>query len=103
MKTSLLVTFMNAQGVELPNITLTQAHLLSPKICTLFTAREWRIVLERAGILDKYSQIPNFISHGADAGISLIYSTFTPPNHPSIISHQMVFNEIVNDEFQKGH
>ena len=72
--------FTNARDVEPPNVVLTRALSPSPRICTPLNAGEWRIVLEKAGIMNKYSQIPNFISYGADAGIGSIYSTFAPPN-----------------------
>lgn len=74
----------------------------NPEIRTPLVADEWKTALENANILDKYSPIPQFIANGADAGIGPIYSTFAPPNHPSIASNQTIFNEIVNTEFQKG-
>ena len=73
-----------------------------PEIRTPLVAEEWRTALEGAGILIKYPSIPHFLKYGADAGIGKLLSTFAPPNHPSIPSHQTIFNEIVNNEFQKG-
>jgi len=74
----------------------------NPEIRTPLVAEEWRSALKVAGILDKYPQIPSFLTYGANAGITPLHTTFTPPNHPSITSHRTVFNELVNTEFQKG-
>ena len=94
---------MSVWAVEPPITVLILARLPTPRIHTLLVTKEWKAVLEKAGILDKYPHIPQFISHGADAGIVPIHSTFSPPNHPSITSNQAIFNEIVDIEFQKGH
>ena len=72
-----------------------------PEIRTPLVAKEWQKALEAAKILHRYPRIPHFIVYGADAGIAPILQTFVPPNHPSIASHQTVFNEVVNTEFKK--
>jgi len=95
-------TSTSAPVVVHPSTALTRVPSLNPEIRTPLIAEEWKIALETAGILSKYPQIPLFITYGADAGISPIWSTFTPPNHQSIMSHRTIFNEIVNIEFQKG-
>jgi len=101
-KTHLESMYTSAQDVVLQTMALTPAQVPSPRICTPLIAEEWRAALTKAGILDKYPDIPTFILHGANAGIAPIRFTFTPPNHPSIISHQSIFNEIVDNEFHKG-
>lgn len=65
-------------------------------------AEEWRDALKAAKVLNVYPKIPQFITYGADAGISPIINTFVPPNHQSVALHQAPFNEIVNIEVQKG-
>ena len=95
-------TSTSAPAVESPSTAPTHALSPNPEIRTPLIAEEWKIALEAASILDKYPRIPHFVTYGADAGIGPIQSTFTPPNHQSIRSHQTVFNEIVNIEFQKG-
>ena len=92
----------SVQAVDPPITVPIHAHMLSPRIRTPLIAEEWKAALENAGILDKYPHIPQFISHGADAGIAPIHNTFSPPNHPSIASHRTIFNEIVDIEFRKG-
>ena len=95
-------TSMNVPVVG--RLTMEQTHVTSlrPRICTPLVASEWKFALEAARILHKFLQIPNFLTYSADAGIGIINSTFTPPNHPSIVSHQEIFYEIVNTEFKKG-
>ena len=80
----------------------TRAPTPKPRIQTPLVASEWLAALKSMNLLDRYPQIPDFISNGADAGITPIISTFTPPNHPSIISHRSIFQEIVDIEFNKG-
>ena len=95
-------TSTSAQDAVRPTMVPTLAHLLSPKIQTPLVAEEWQRALKGASLLEKYPQIPMFIMEGADAGIAPIYTTFSPPNHPSIKSHHLIFNEIVSTEFRKG-
>ena len=73
-----------------------------PEIRTPLVASEWKSALEATHIIHRYPQIPHFITYGAEASVGSIQSTFTPPNHPSIVAHQEVFREIVNTEFEKG-
>lgn len=101
-RTHLENTYTSVPAVALQTMELTRAQPLSPKICTPLVAEEWRTALTNAGLLDIYPRIPDFISQGANAGIAPIPFTFTPPNHPSIVKHQAIFNEIVAIEFQKG-
>ena len=95
-------TSTSVQVAAQPITALTRVPKPKPRIQTPLIASEWLAALENAKILDRYPQIPNFISYGADAGIAPIISTFTPSNHPSIISHQSIFKEIVDIEFSKG-
>ena len=80
----------------------THVHQHNPEVRTPLIAEEWKTALEGAGLLKKYPQIPMFITHGADAGIAPVHTTFSPPNHPSIRSHHLIFDEIVSIEFRKG-
>ena len=95
-------TFTNVRDAARKSMEQTPAHQLKPNICTPLVPKEWRSALDEAGLLETYPQIPSFLTYGADAGIPRLQTTFTPPNHPSIASHQKVFDEIVNIEFQKG-
>lgn len=100
--TNLESTSTNAQDVARKNTARTPVHRHKPNICTPLVPEEWRAALDEAGLLERYPQIPSFLTYGADAGIPRLRTTFTPPNHPSIASHQTIFDEIVNIEFQKG-
>jgi len=100
--TNLESTSTNAQDVARKNTVQTPVHRHKPNICTPLVPEEWRAALDEAGLLERYPQIPSFLTYGADAGIPRLRTTFTPPNHPSIASHQTIFDEIVNIEFQKG-
>jgi hypothetical protein len=95
-------TSTNARGVALQSTGPTPASSRRPEIRTPLVAIEWKSALDAAHIAHRYPQIPHFITYGADAGIGPISTTFTPPNHPSIIAHQEVFQDVVDIEFQKG-
>ena len=95
-------TFMNAPVVGQQTTEQTHATSLKPRIRTPLVASEWKSALKAACLSDRYPQIYHFITYGADAGINLISSTFTPSNHPSITSNQNIFYEIVTTEFKKG-
>jgi hypothetical protein len=96
-------TSTNALAADHPITGLTHVTSPKPEIRTPLVALEWESAIKAAGITHRYPQIPHFITYGANAGISSINSTFTPPNHPSISAHQKIFHEIVNNEFEKGH
>ena len=95
-------TFTSVRAVDRQSTGQTRVPPLNPEIRTPLIAEEWRAALTNAGIIDRYPQIPDFLLYGADAGIAPIHFTFVPPNHPSIVTHQTIFNEIVDIEFQKG-
>jgi len=78
------------------------AHSHSLKITTPLRHEEWSQLLAKHLLLPKYPNIPQYIQHGADAGIPRITQTYTPPNCPSILVHSSAFEEIVNREFDKG-
>ena len=100
--THLASTFTSVRDVVRKSTAQTPAHQPKPRIRTPLIPEEWKFALDEAGLLGIYPQIPSFLTYGADAGIPQIRTTFTPPNHPSIASHQTFFDEIVNIEFQKG-
>ena len=100
--TNLESTSTSARDVARKNTVRTPVHRHKPNICTPLVPEEWRSALDEAGLLERYPQIPSFLTYGADAGIPRLQTTFTPPNHPSIASHRTIFDEIVNIEFQKG-
>ena len=95
-------TSMSAQDVVPRSTEQTLVPLPNPEIRTPLVAEEWRAALEAAHITHKYPKIPEFIQTGADTSIHSLQSTFTPPNHLSILLYHTAFNNIVNSEFHKG-
>ena len=95
-------TFTSARGATHKSTERTHAPPPRPEIRTPLVVEEWRVALGAAGISSKYPRIPEFIKHGADAGIPTLHHTFAPPNHPSIALHKLAFAEIVDIEFRKG-
>jgi hypothetical protein len=61
----------------------------------------WLHTLLETDLIIRYPHIPRSLIHGFDAGIQPVLLTYTPPNHPSILSHTRIFNEMVSTEFEK--
>ena len=53
-------------------------------------------------LLERYPTLYHSLVHGFDVGIHTISKTYVPPNNPSILKHPKIYNEIVENEFQKG-
>lgn len=69
---------------------------------TPYIPDHWHSELLAAGLLARYPTIPRSLIYGFEAGIPYISQTFTPPNHPSLLTHIDVFTKMVNLEFEKG-
>lgn len=98
-----LVTYTNARDVE--------KHHMEPKNAvsqrrrkprTPLVADRWEVDLHTASLHTKYPQIPEYIRHGAHAGIPRINQSYTPPNTKSTEMLKEAFNEIIQSEFDKG-
>lgn len=103
VETTPRVTYTNVPAVETPltaRRTAVSQRRRSPR--TPLVADQWERVLLSTRLLAKYPQIPNFIRHGANAGIPPILHSFTPLNKESTESLSDVFNDIICSEFNKG-
>ena len=94
------VTNVWAVAVEITEPTI--AHLHSLEITTPLRPDGWDRLLRKHNLLVKYPNVPQYIRHGANAGIPEITKTYIPPNCSSIIVHNSAFNEIIAREFYKG-
>jgi hypothetical protein len=80
-------------------------HVLEPKrreATTPYRHHAWQVELSRLGLLPKYPSIIKGLRFGFDLGIPPILSTYTPPNHPSILQLSDVYNAIAKNEFAAG-
>jgi hypothetical protein len=62
----------------------------------------WRKELEDLGLICRYPSVVEGLRSGFDLGIPRIRSTFTPPNHHSVIHRPDVYNAIIQNEFATG-
>jgi hypothetical protein len=62
----------------------------------------WAAELSRLLLLSKYLSIMDGFQFGFRLGIPHVFSTYTPPNHSSIINLPDVYNTIVHNEFASG-
>jgi len=72
------------------------------KPLTPLVADRWETDLRIASLHMKYAQIPEYIRHGAQAGIPRINQSYTPPNTESTETLKEAFSEIIQSEFNKG-
>lgn len=97
---------MNAPDVELSPTELKIARSLSlaqrrNEAVTPYLHDNWYQLLVSTGLISRYPIIPHSLIYGFDAGICTISQTFTPPNHPSLINHIELFDEMINAELRK--
>ena len=59
-------------------------------------------MLLRCNLYVKYPTLVHSLRNGFDAGIRPIYTTFTPPNGPTLLLHPEAYQEMVSNEFKKG-
>ena len=97
------ITAMNALGAA-TRITelrvalkLRRGQALSP-----YNAEAWDLLLHENNLFNKYSNIPNSLRWGFDAGIRRIYQTTTLANSPSLLNYSTAFQEIIKKEFKCG-
>ena len=102
-KTNPPATYTNAPAVERRRMALRNAisqRKLKP--LTPLVANEWEDNLRTASLHTKYPQIPEYIRHGAYAGIPHIHHSYTPLNKDSTETLEEAFNDIIQTEFNKG-
>ncbi|KAK0439274.1 uncharacterized protein EV420DRAFT_1651041 [Desarmillaria tabescens] len=73
-------------------------------IVTLFKHWVWRKMLEDAGILEEYTDIPAGIKHGFLIGLEkfTLSKTFTPQNHSTAPEHLAFLHKKYNEEIKLG-
>lgn len=95
-------TFTSAQDVATHPMALRNAvSLRRRRPVTPLVADQWEKELQTTSLHIKYPQIPEFIRHGADAGIPPILRSFTPLNSQSTETLSEAFNNIIQSEFNK--
>ena len=62
----------------------------------------WSAELTRLGLYPKYPIVVSGLRNGFDLGIPYIFSTYIPPNNPSVVHLPDVYNSTVDSEFTAG-
>lgn len=62
----------------------------------------WTTYLQKAGLLQKYGDMPEGLQRGFVLRFPKIRATSTPLNTTSVQEHHVEFNEIIQKEIQKG-
>lgn len=102
-KTGALATSTNVPAAENPRMALKNAlSQRRRRPLTPLDADGWLTALQGSRLLDKYSLIPMYLRHGADAGIPQIQQSYTPLNKQSTETLKDAFNEMIQSEFIKG-
>ena len=102
-KTNPPVTSTSVPGAEKHRTELSNAVLQRRlKLLTPLIANQWEHDLYITKLHTKYPQIPEYIRHGAHAGIPQIHQSYTPLNKKSTESLAEIFNEMIHSEFAKG-
>ena len=73
------------------------------KALTPYNPEAWEHLLISSGLISRYAHIPESLCTSFTACTPLISSTYTPPNHPSILEHRDTFESSVTKEFTLGH
>lgn len=96
-------SFTLAHCVEMEDILRNRAlkDFFFP-IVTPYKHERWREMLEEAGVLDEYADIPDGIENGFEIGLEgfSLTSTFSPPNHYKSSEHHNYIVEKYADEIQ---
>ena len=66
---------------------------------TPYNPEAWECLLISSGLISRYAHIPESLCTSFTACTPLISSTYTPPNHPSILEHRDAFKSSVTKEF----
>jgi hypothetical protein len=99
----LMTRVMNVLDVVKPtmepkNVLIRRMHKpLSP-----LSPIAWNDALTHTNLLHKYPRLTHSLTHGFDAGIPHIHSTYLPPNNLPTPEHILAFHEVVANEFAKG-
>jgi hypothetical protein len=72
------------------------------KATSPYARSAWGAELARLGLIPRYPSVVKGLEQGFNLGIPPIRSTFTPPNHPSIIHMPNVYTSTVDNEFAAG-
>ena len=90
----------NALAVERramePKIALEQRR--SKTVCP-YKHSTWAAELTRLGLHPKYPTVVDGFLNGFDLGIPYIFSTYIPPNNPSVTHLPNVYKSTINNEF----
>ena len=93
----------NAQDVEARIMGLKAVlELRKSKAITPYKVEAWELLLHKCNIHAKYPNLIDSLHKGFDAGIRPIYSTYTPPNSPTLLLHPEAYRDMVTNEFSKG-
>jgi len=102
-------TGTNVQVVGAPNMGPITAHLhnqlatwLRSRVQTPYHPEAWKYFVTLHNLISLYAHIPLSLTNGFFVRAPALATTFTPPNHPSIILNYSAFQSIIEVEFTKG-
>jgi len=93
----------DAQDVQNP--TMEPKHVLVQrrlKGLTPYKPDAWQTELDKHGLSFKYPNLALDLVKGFDIGIPKIFSTYVPPNHPSLFNLLDIHTTIIQKEFDTG-
>jgi hypothetical protein len=74
------------------------------KIRTPYSADNFKIFLDNAGLLDRYPELCFKLTHGFSLGdLEPVLESYSPPNLPSAKFHADVIREYIAEELRLGH
>lgn len=83
-----------------PSTALALRHLLP--VCP-YNADIWESLLQKHGLLARYDKIVAGFRSGFDLHLLQLFTSQTPPNHPSLTQHRAAFDSIIERELATGH
>jgi hypothetical protein len=96
-------TVTSAQDAETRIMVLrTALERRKSQALTPYNASAWELLLRKHNLLEKYSNLPNSLRYGFDAGIRRIYKTAVPSNGPTLYNHSEAYQQIIDREFECG-
>lgn len=95
-----LISALFAEATITERLQILERRRSSPH--TPLNADAWALTLSNSGLLPKYNPVLTILRHGADAGISSIQTTFSPPNSSSVSDNSQLFESLMLHEFEAG-
>ena len=94
-------TFAQDVGQLLMELTGVYEHR-KHQVLTPYCPDEWEVVLQEAGLIQKYPHIVTGLCVGFNIGFPIITATQAPPNKDSVVKFVEEFEKIIHSKIQKG-